>query len=379
MLRPLRCSLMARSLLQGGYTNFFDGSSNGNQFVLARYHPNGSLDNSFSGDGILILDAGSTNEHPTDLALQADGKIVVGGFSHGGNNNDFALIRLLPDGTLDNSFAGDGIVVQDFGLGEDIIQSINISGNRVYVVGRTAYVTNVGAVAAYLLGDACTMAASIPDAMALIEGVNANTVYIGYAPAGQITLTAQPSGGTAPYSYLWSNGATTQSIVVSPGVATAYTVTVTDASGCSNTAQKLVNVMDVRCGNKLDKVQVCHKGSCSNCVSASAVPALLKKGSYLGNCDLITGRIGGEINEVVGGLRVSASPNPGRDVFTLDISSGSSGQVEMMVYDVVGKKVEVRNIMANSRIKFGGEYTPGVYFVQVRQGSEQAMLKVVKQ
>ena len=44
-------------------------------------------------------------------------------------------------------------------------------------------------------------------------------------------LMAMPTGGTMPYTYLWSNGATTQSINnLPPGV---YTVTVTDANNCT--------------------------------------------------------------------------------------------------------------------------------------------------
>ncbi|MEK7412280.1 MAG: SprB repeat-containing protein, partial [Planctomycetota bacterium] len=51
------------------------------------------------------------------------------------------------------------------------------------------------------------------------------------AGANDGTATATPSGGTAPYSYAWSNGATTASITnLSPGT---YTVTVTDAEGCT--------------------------------------------------------------------------------------------------------------------------------------------------
>lgn len=45
------------------------------------------------------------------------------------------------------------------------------------------------------------------------------------------TLTANPAGGTQPYSYVWSTTATTQAIQVT--VAGTYFVTVTDAKGCS--------------------------------------------------------------------------------------------------------------------------------------------------
>ncbi|MFN4233460.1 MAG: PKD domain-containing protein [Bacteroidia bacterium] len=43
------------------------------------------------------------------------------------------------------------------------------------------------------------------------------------------TITAIGSGGTPPYSYLWSNGQTSQSIFVGPGT---YTVQISDTSNC---------------------------------------------------------------------------------------------------------------------------------------------------
>ena len=53
------------------------------------------------------------------------------------------------------------------------------------------------------------------------------------------TATAYPSGGTAPYTYLWSTAATTQTITgLSPA---QYDVTVTDANGCIRTGSVTVN------------------------------------------------------------------------------------------------------------------------------------------
>jgi gliding motility-associated-like protein len=47
-------------------------------------------------------------------------------------------------------------------------------------------------------------------------------------PGDPVVLTAQPSGGAGPYTFLWSTGETTQSITVAPTTTTTYSVTVTD-------------------------------------------------------------------------------------------------------------------------------------------------------
>jgi hypothetical protein len=47
-------------------------------------------------------------------------------------------------------------------------------------------------------------------------------------------LNANPSGGTAPYTYAWSSGETTSTINPSPIITSSYTVTVTDNAGCTS-------------------------------------------------------------------------------------------------------------------------------------------------
>ena len=50
------------------------------------------------------------------LAIQADGKIVVAGYStQAATGRDFALVRYNPDGSLDGGFGGDGMVTTDLG------------------------------------------------------------------------------------------------------------------------------------------------------------------------------------------------------------------------------------------------------------------------
>src|SRR6185295_12934247 len=84
-------------------------------FALARYNTDGSLDTSFSGDGKQTTDFGPFDA-ASDVAIQTNGKIVVVGIrSDGMGNDDFALARYNPNGSLDTTFSGDGKQTTGFG------------------------------------------------------------------------------------------------------------------------------------------------------------------------------------------------------------------------------------------------------------------------
>ena len=88
------------------------GSSNNganDDFSIVRFNSDGSIDNTFNGNGIQITDFGNTYDYAQALAIQSDGKIVVGGASNG----DFALVRYNSDGSLDNTFNGTGVQTTD--------------------------------------------------------------------------------------------------------------------------------------------------------------------------------------------------------------------------------------------------------------------------
>jgi len=89
------------------------------------------------------------------------------------------------------------------------------------------------------------------------------------------TLTA--SGGI---SYLWSNAAITPAINVSPLVSTTYTVTATDANGCTNTANRLVTV------NALPSPNI--TGDNIICIGESTQLTATGGGTYLWNTGAVT-------------------------------------------------------------------------------------------
>ncbi len=61
--------------------------------------------------------------------------------------------------------------------------------------------------------------------------------------SGSTTLTGSAAGGTPAYTYVWSTGGTTQSIVVGPTATTTYTVTVSDVYSCTDDDQVVITAM----------------------------------------------------------------------------------------------------------------------------------------
>ncbi len=81
-------------------------------FAVARYNSNGSLDTSFGGVGYVVTPFTSAYDVANSVLIQPDGKIVAAGVADTSlpSTQDFALARYNPDGSLDGSFDGDGKV-----------------------------------------------------------------------------------------------------------------------------------------------------------------------------------------------------------------------------------------------------------------------------
>jgi len=98
------------------------------------------LDTSFNGNGVVITDLGGSLETAFSVALQRDGKIVAGGFSYRTNAEDFALARYNSNGTLDTTFSTDGKLTTNFPFNVfDAVYAIAIqSDNKIVAGGKRA-------------------------------------------------------------------------------------------------------------------------------------------------------------------------------------------------------------------------------------------------
>lgn len=113
-------------------------SSNGINldFALIRYTPDGELDTTFNFNGIVTTQVGSDDDEIAAIALQEDGYIVAAGYTMNSGSRDFALIRYTAEGQLDSSFGEGGIVIDEYGSGNDEITALAVDPEgRLVIAG----------------------------------------------------------------------------------------------------------------------------------------------------------------------------------------------------------------------------------------------------
>jgi uncharacterized delta-60 repeat protein len=105
-------------------------AQNGSAIALARYGSDGSADATFGTGGIVTTSFGDAQAQGSGLTLQPDGKIVVGGTDASG---DFLLVRYQTDGSLDPTFAGDGMRRVSFSVGRGGASDVSIEPDGTIV------------------------------------------------------------------------------------------------------------------------------------------------------------------------------------------------------------------------------------------------------
>lgn len=361
-----------------GHVSAIDVESNGKIDFLEVFAQNETFDctvlTASSFTSLAIAKLGTSASGPEVPTLTASSNPVCNGAS---------TTLSVSNGNLNNAIAWKwytgscgGTLV---GTGNSI--TVNPSVATTYYVRGEGGCSAPGACASITINIG-SINVAIPDVKVLnYNSIAYNTVYPPYGPASSITLTAQPSGNSGPYNYSWSNGATTQSITVSPSSNTTYTVTVTDASGCTGTASKEIIVKNINCNN--GKVYMCHvTGNSSHvntiCIDNNAVATHLAAGCSLGECvgsRNAPSTIEGEVKD----FSIQVLPNPSKNYFTVNIKTSDASPISVRVIDVLGRVVEEKTNVTGGSLIFGNKLSAGVYTAEIMQGTNRKVIKLVKQ
>lgn len=286
-----------------------------------------------------------------------------------------------------------GVTYQLLANGNAVGIPIAGTGNAISFGNQTAGTYTVVANNA-LNGTNATMNGSatiVENTMISVDAGNNQQVYVGLQAYSCATLTATVTGGTSAYTYLWSNGQTTQSITVCPTATTTYSVTVTDALGCSATDSVKVCAQNVVCSNNANakKIIVCHNGT-TTCISENALAGHLSHGDVLGSCEAKScddnnARI---TNETIPALALSAKlyPNPASKnseiVFAVD--AVIEGNLSVTLYNATGQLVQT---LATTTVEKGMDaftvtiptfnLSSGIYFIKTVNSGETLVSKLI--
>ena len=160
------------------------------------------------------------------------------------------------------------------------------------------------------------------------------------------TITVNKAGGFSPYLYSIDgvNFVTTNKFSnLSPGI---YSTTVKDAKGCTAIVPRVVIAeSSTPCNNNLIANDFINKSLSDNTVA----------------------------------LEVTASPNPSRHDFVLQVKSSKKEGVEIRVMDMYGRIVYQTKGDENQSYRFGDGFAAGTYIVEVMQSTDRKIVKVIKQ
>ncbi len=110
-------------------------TANGARWFVLRLRSGGVRDDSFGGDGIVFTDFSRRFEHATAVAIQSNGKILVGGSVSNGTTENWAFARYLSGGALDHSFGDDGRVTMSLSASGEQVQDLVVRSTAILAGG----------------------------------------------------------------------------------------------------------------------------------------------------------------------------------------------------------------------------------------------------
>lgn len=212
--------------------------------------------------------------------------------------------------------------------------------------------------------------------------------FIGYG-TNCIDITANVTGGTAPFSYQWTpDQGATATITDCPLAPKTYSVLVTDASGCTAIASVQAFVFDVRCGKNLDKTIVCHNGE-PTCVSAGSLKNHLKHGDKVGPCEdpCTQPTLNGaklavfEEKNYSEEFSLEIYPQPANGIATIEISNAKAETVDMTILNYAGQSIDFQKINlieGFNQIELNNKnFKKGNYILQLKGAKNEIQTKKI--
>lgn len=175
-------------ILVAGYT--YNGFNN--DVLILKYNSDGTLDNTFGTNGVVLFDVGR-HEEAYAISLQADGKIVLVGYSWEMDKNVLVL-RYNSDGTLDPTFGTNGVVTTDVEHHDYGYALALQPDGKIVVAGETSIPTDRYAMVLRYNSDGTLDATFGTNGVIIYDGIGEDIAYgVSLQSDGKIVVTGSTS------------------------------------------------------------------------------------------------------------------------------------------------------------------------------------------
>lgn len=417
--------------------------------AIARFNADGRLDSSFNKIGRVTINLGAVDDGRS-VVIQGD-KIIVGGTvtNNPDSRKSFGIVRYNNDGSLDSSFSFDGLQVTGELGSNYYLGQIALYGNRLYATGSIEVngLNTFGAVTAYQLeekavfscredtvtstqGRGCT--AIINNIDPVIAG-GSNSAEVSYNLSG--ATTGKGTGSASGNSFNSGVTLVTYYLTSNPAIGCSFSVTVEDRKAPIISRAHAFPFIIWPVDGRMKTVTIGYSvhDNCETTVSLSVgsnEPQSTGRGDPSPDWEIIddhhvrlraetaAGSNGGifpllgriytiRINarDAAGNktvkklwvgvprcplfktldgkdeerpLKVSVMPNPSQSSFTLVLDGGAGKPFSLRVRDAQGRLIEDRKAITHNTVKLGDRYTAGMYYAEIIRGTSRVVVKLIK-
>jgi uncharacterized delta-60 repeat protein len=381
----------------------------GNDFLIARFNSNGSLDSTFGINGKVMTDFSGSDDQCDALAIQMDGKIIAGGKTQMGTDEYNILVRFNNNGNIDSTFGTNGKIYHSIGYNYNKVQikpdgkiiASNITGVGFPVVLNQFNSNGVidstfgtyGEITNSMIKVNRTMALR-PDGKILIAGEATlsggctqfsvacyhpnGSVDTGFGTAG-ITYTDFPPYCSVPYTMILQPDGKflLAGTVFIPGSYNNFALVrylsngnVDSTFGSSGRVTTIISNFDdkaVTAAIQPDgKILVAGYSQ----ISSSIDFAIVRYNNTVGQTEI-------GIKENNSKVNVDVYPNPANNYFVIDPKK--TGPFTLTVTDISGKAVHTEIITEGNKTIITEGWAKGIYFYSIKLNDQVTFGKLVIQ
>ena len=371
-------------IVAAGTVYFEENSLGYENFALARFTPNGTVDNSFNGYGRTMYDY---EADCNAVAITPSGKIVMAGYNTTTNSN-FMLLQYKADGKLDSSFGTNGRMLTAFS-NVDIAYAVTVQPDgKIVAAGFSdwyygpAFSLNIARYNAdgqpdYSFGDSGKVTTTYNDYRS--SGIGGSVII---QPDGKIIQSGNSDSGITVIRYngdnvLPLNIVNIQAFRASEAVAISWTA----MNESSTASYDVEHSADGRTFTTLGNTKVINNGQQTNNYSFPDPSPLKGNNFYRIKVNDKSGSAAYskvvQLIVIEGESGITLYPNPVKNV--LHIQGLTISVTSIIVMDAKGKIIEQLSAPVNNYSINTTNYAAGVYFIKITEPSMNITLKFVKE